>query len=111
MSRPVIVCGGRDYRDAAKVDEVLSALNPSSVAQGGASGADALAREWARARGIVVVTYHADWRAYGPAAGPRRNREMLERVTGALVVAFPGGKGTADMVRQARAKGVEVHEA
>lgn len=27
-----------------------------------------------------------------------------------LVVAFPGGRGTADMVRQARARGVPVRE-
>jgi hypothetical protein len=37
----------------------------------------------------------------GRAAGPRRNQRMLEDFRPDLVVAFPGGRGTAYMVRRA----------
>jgi hypothetical protein len=72
------------------------------VIEGGALGADRLAREWAEGMAIRVETFDADWMAHGPAAGPMRNRRMLEEGRPDMLVAFPGGAGTADMVRQAR---------
>lgn len=44
----------------------------------------------------------------GKAAGPIRNQRMLDEGKPDLVVAFPGGRGTADMVRRAKAAGVPV---
>jgi hypothetical protein len=58
---------------------------------------------------IVRWECKAEWKKYGPAAGPIRNQRMLDWGPD-LVVAFSGGKGTADMVRRARAAGVEVIE-
>ena len=79
-----------------------------ALMQGGAPGADRLARDWAAARpDIQRFVCRADWASHGAAAGPMRNARMLEWGPD-LVVAFPGGRGTADMVRQARAAGVEV---
>jgi hypothetical protein len=43
-------------------------------------------------------------------AGPLRNYQMLEEGKPDLVVAFPGGGGTKDMVRRAVKAGVSVHE-
>src|SRR5690606_30354012 len=61
----------------------------------------------ARELGWHVVAYPADWRRHGRAAGPIRNQEMAD--AGAdLCIAFPGGRGTADMVRRARAAGIPV---
>lgn len=110
----VLVCGGRDYADRAKVAEVLSAINPDVLIHGGATGADALAKEWMAARiqqdrSLWMVGVLPDWKAYGNAAGPIRNKEMLTWKPD-LVVAFPGGRGTADMVRQAKKAGVRVRE-
>jgi hypothetical protein len=51
----------------------------------------------------------ADWNTHGRAAGPIRNQRMLDEVKPELVVAFPGGRGTADMVRRAREAGVNVY--
>jgi hypothetical protein len=51
----------------------------------------------------------ANWRKYGPAAGPIRNQQMLDWGPD-LVVAFAGGTGTAGMVALARAAGVPVIE-
>lgn len=108
----ILVCGGRGYADHARVHEVLylHAAGASAILQGGAPGADRLARDWAEANGILSWTIPAEWRKHGKAAGPIRNQRMLDAGEPALVIAFPGGRGTADMVRRARAAGVPVLE-
>jgi len=54
-------------------------------------------------------TFDAEWHRHGKRAGPIRNQRMLEEGQPDLIVAFPGGHGTADMVRRARQAGIEVH--
>lgn len=106
----ILVTGGRAYRDSNRIDQVLSevfGLNDCLI-QGGASGADGLAYLWASRRGIAVCTFLANWDQYGPAAGPIRNGWMIEHAQPDLVIAFPGGDGTADCVQRAREAGVEV---
>jgi hypothetical protein len=75
----VLVCGGRDYADRQRVDEVLCELPIAVLTEGGASGADRLAREWAIKHGVEVVTFTAAWQRHGRAAGPLRNQAMLKR--------------------------------
>lgn len=106
----VLVCGGRDFQDARGLFASLDGLvpRPTLIIQGGAFGADALASEWAYKRDVLERQFPADWKRHGRAAGPIRNQQMLEKGKPELVVAFPGGIGTADMVRRARAAGVRV---
>ena len=106
----VLVCGGRDYHDMNYVDEVLSEIQPTVIIEGGARGADFLAANWARSNlsADALVTFTADWDAHGKAAGPIRNQKMLVEGKPDLVVAFPGGKGTADMISRAIRAGVPV---
>ena len=109
----VLVCGGRDYADYAYVEENLNDLplgNSSVIIHGGAQGADRLAERWAFAHGVDSERFSADWEKHGKAAGPIRNQRMIDEGQPDLVVAFPGGKGTADMIRRARAAGVDVVE-
>lgn len=100
----IIVCGGRTYSDAAKMHEVLSAIpGLTRIVHGDQKGADRLADAWARANGVTVTPVPADWLKYRRSAGPIRNRRMLRefgRID--LVVAFPGGAGTAHMVEAAK---------
>ena len=102
----VLVCGGRDFADEAHLFAVLDALhaaNPISwIIHGAARGADSLAGRWAFRRDLSRKAYPADWATHGKAAGMIRNRLMLTDGKPDLVVAFMGGKGTADMVRLAR---------
>ena len=64
-----------------------------------------------RAVGVVEAVWRVlDWSAHGRAAGARRNGEMLAEGGVVAVVAFPGGSGTADMVRRARRAGLPVWE-
>lgn len=108
----VIVCGGRDFADAAMMERVLNDVHSdtpiSLLIEGGAKGADRLARLWAIARSVPHKTYPAAWHIYREAAGPMRNEAMLKAERPHLVIAFSGGRGTADMVRRAQTAGVPV---
>ena len=108
----VLVCGGRTYSDRRTLASTLDKLTPKPalIIAGAAPGADTLAAEWAVSRCVESAAFYADWELHGKAAGPMRNRRMLEEGKPDLVVAFPGGSGTADMVRQAKAAGVRVLE-
>lgn len=110
----VLVCGGRDYADARALAEVLDAIGRETpitrLIHGAARGADSLAAAWAKSRGIPASAFPADWKTDGRAAGFVRNARMLREGRPEVVVAFPGGKGTAHMVNLARAAGVPVRE-
>lgn len=109
----VLVCGGRDYQDRARVFAELDAIDRdrpiTRLVHGAARGADTLAGAWADERMVPVYAHPADW-SKGRGAGHARNAEMLKAQRPDLVVAFPGGRGTAGMVRLARAAGVRVVE-
>lgn len=108
----VLVCGGRDYDDREAVDQTLDRLHAergiACIIAGAARGADTLAAAWATDRGIALLEFPADWKTQGRAAGPIRNQRMLEEGAPSYVVAFPGGRGTADMVRRAEGAGLTV---
>lgn len=110
-----LVCGGRDFADDMMFRSAMSDLvrmrgMPAALVHGGAAGADSMAQEWGVQHALTVYAVPPDWRAHGRAAGPIRNQAMIDKYKPALVVAFPGGRGTADMVRRARAAGIDVAE-
>lgn len=110
----VLVCGGRDYLARQELYSVLDELHEQrgidSVVQGGAKGADKFACDWGRNNKLPVLEFAANWTRDGRAAGPIRNQNMLNQSKPDLVVAFPGGRGTAHMVGIAKKAGVEVIE-
>lgn len=125
----VLVCGGRDFEDFDFISAYLGnrlidyyGWHPDPepygswywdnlhIIEGGAQGADAGARIWARANYVDLIEFPADWKRHGKRAGYLRNVQMLEEGKPDLVIAFPGGKGTAMMVKLARDAGVPVEE-
>jgi hypothetical protein len=111
----VLVTGGRDYTDRDRIHNELCGLRVtrgpiSCIIHGCATGADSEGMIWAEMMGIKHAPFRADWHTHGKAAGPLRNQRMIDEGKPDLVIAFPGGKGTADMVRRARAANVEVLE-
>ncbi len=110
----VLVCGGRDYDDAVRVHLVLDWLHElfeiEAIIHGNATGADILAQEWCIKNDVVDYPFPAKWDDYGKAAGPLRNTDMLYEGKPHIVIAFPGGRGTADMVAKAKRAKVPVGE-
>lgn len=123
----VLVCGGRHYSDWVKVRQVLGDICdkhsiyysqsdnwlPSDIiiiTGACPTGADDLAASFAMVYWTQYESFPADWKKHGRTAGPIRNQHMLDEGKPDLVVAFTGGRGTADMVRRSREAGVEVRE-
>ena len=82
------------------------------IIEGEAKGADTIAWVVADILGLAVERYPADWGSYGKAAGPRRNKQMLIEGKPDFVVWFhkniTSSKGTANMISQAEAAGINV---
>jgi hypothetical protein len=114
LSVRVLVCGGRDYFDRDHIFETLDSLlavhDITCIIHGAQSGADEEAKIWAGLTKIPDEPFEADWAKHGDAAGPIRNRRMLKQGKPDMVVAFPGGRGTANMVGLAKHAGIEVME-
>lgn len=110
----VLVCGGRNYNDWRRVYDEMDAINSATpieaVITGAASGVDGIALDWAKSRLIKCLPFPADWKKHGRAAGPIRNQQMLDEGLPALVVAFPGGRGTADMIGRAIGANIPVRK-
>ena len=113
----VLICGSRDWSDEYPIFEVLSEhYDPKRdlVIHGAARGADMIADAVARRLGYTVMSFPADWRGHGRAAGPIRNKLMLDTGRPDVVWAFKRDfdetlqrGGTENMVRIARGAGVE----
>lgn len=128
----ILVCGGRDYgqvpddtppdeleaarakadHQKARLAQILRAAVPRlglwMLIHGAAKGADQLASEWAWENGVGAASYPANWEKHGRAAGPIRNQRMLDEGKPDIVIAFPGGRGTADLVSRAEKAGIRV---
>lgn len=131
----VLVCGSRTWADAQHTiwpwlnglrllhHDCRGIAGPDEfvVIEGGAKGADEVAAIWAHkaeamhgASGFRHEPYPADWATHGKAAGFIRNQQMLDEGKPDLVLAFVDkplaqSRGTADMVRRAKAAGIPVY--
>ncbi len=110
----VLVCGGREYSGKAELFGILDRLHAKTpitcIIHGAASGADILGMSWAAYRSISYVSFPAAWKQHGLSAGMQRNQQMLDEGRPDLVLAFPGGTGTHDMISRARQQGFSVIE-
>ena len=109
----LLVCGGRDFRFGPMTEKAFYGFcakhGVSEVIHGDYDGADREAAALAEHAGLKAIPFPADWTKFGLAAGPIRNQRMLDEGKPALVLACPGGRGTADMIQRARKAGVPVH--
>ena len=108
----LLVCGGRHFEDAEMVHNELTALHwrkpISVVVHGSIAGVGIIAEAWARRHGIAVVRYPPNWEFYGKKAEGLRSDFMLTDSRPDFVVAFPGGRHTADLVQRAINVGLAV---
>jgi hypothetical protein len=110
----VLVTGGRTFNDREWLWAGLDLIHThpkmgpiTEIIEGGAPGADVRAGEWACRREIRCTVVPAQWEKHGRSAGYIRNAEMAE-MRPDVVLACPGGKGTANMVEVATKAGLNV---
>lgn len=110
------VTGSREFDDIKEnwlwVGSVLETIDRSAtLVHGNARGVDEMCRRWWYGHnGRNIEAHPADWLKHGKAAGPIRNQEMIDSGLDFLI-AFPGGKGTADMTKRAQKAGVPIRYA
>lgn len=82
---------------------------PSEVVSGGARGVDYAGEIWAKANGIPVKVFPADWDKYGRGAGYRRNTQMAEYAEALVAVWDSESRGTHHMITVAKNAGLRVY--
>jgi hypothetical protein len=107
-----LFCGSRNWNDEGKIRDIIILLETIYGAEnlviihGAAKGADSIAGSLAREYNIEVEEYPADWLRYGRAAGPIRNKQMLDEGKPNYVYAFHeniwDSKGTRSMIGLAK---------
>lgn len=113
MPYTIMVTGSRFYTDVQFVHNVLDRYSKDHLPdvhliEGGAGGADRIARKWAIRNNVTFTTFQAEWDKYGRLAGPLRNQRMVDSNPDiCLAFPHPGSKGTHDAINRARNAGIE----
>jgi hypothetical protein len=105
------IVGSRDYTNYYQLKIIIAKTlkkwnmkisDVTLVVSGGAKGADTLASQWAKEYKKPITMFIPDWKAFGKAAGPMRNTDIVNECT--HMIAFPStkGKGTQDSIKKAR---------
>ena len=107
MEKKVVIGGCRDYIDyvffKSRLDEILKDEKEEIVIiSGHCSGVDLMGERYAEENGFRVKLFFPEWKKYGRAAGPIRNKKMVECAD--LVIAFWDGKskGTRSLIEYAQ---------
>lgn len=122
----ILCCGDRNWTNKKLIKKWLKKKKPDAIVEGGqykiigydrldspvAGGADFLAGEAANELGIPHFQCKANWDFYKKAAGPIRNGWQIKFMNVTEVLAFhndiENSRGTKDMIRQAKKKGIKV---
>jgi len=107
----VVIAGSRGITDMSMVETAIeeSGFQIDEVVCGGAKGVDSLGARWAKANGIPVKWFPAQWHRYGKRAGMERNIDMA-RYADALIAVWDGKSiGTAHMLRIAPLHALKVY--
>ncbi len=108
-----IIAGGRDIWNAQALLTAIarSGFQISEVLCGGATGVDEMGLRWALWNGTPATVFPADWKRFGPAAGPKRNALMAQGAA-ALVLLWDGkSAGSKNMLFAARNAGLKIYAA
>jgi hypothetical protein len=116
MARKVAISGSRRYTLSWLVQECIATEYRKSHGEilflvgDCPTGADRIAKSFLETAGWPYKEFYADWARDGRAAGPLRNREMID-FGAELLIAFPDSdsRGTKDCAIYAASKGVEVY--
>lgn len=104
----IVIGGCRNYNNynvfKAFIDEILKNKEyPITILSGHCLGVDTMAEQYANQNGFELEIFPAEWKEYGRAAGPLRNKKMVEQCD--MVIAFwdSKSKGTQSLISYAKA--------
>lgn len=106
----VIIAGSRNITNI-NIDEIIkkSKFDITTLLCGMAKGIDSLSYMWAMKNNIHIIKYYPDWNKYGVAAGPIRNKKMVDYAD-ALIAVWDGvSKGTKSTINFAKEKGIQIY--
>lgn len=108
----VIIAGGRNITDPSLLTAAVhdSEFEITEIVHGGARGVDEMADRFAQHRGVPCRIFAGDWAGFGLSAGPRRNTEMAEYADALILIWDGKSRGSADMLRKAKAKGLKIYQ-
>lgn len=109
----VIIAGSRTLDGIDYVEEAVhaSGFKVDELLVGDARGIDMSAWDWGVNNDKVkrVTGYNAAWKTKGRKAGPIRNAEMVANADALIAIWDGKSRGTADIIRKAKAKGLKVY--
>ena len=114
MKTTYAITGSRDgfYEDVIQ-EEILSFRSEATrFVIGDAKGVDSIARQICDEHGFEYKCYMADWERFGRAAGPIRDKAMIDEERPYMVLAFhkdwENSKGTKFTMKYALFRGINV---
>lgn len=117
----ILVCGGRHFDNYDLLEKTINEVTEESgcedieIVSGHCDGADKLGELYAEKHNAAVKIFPAEWKKYGKRAGPMRNKQMVDYISGCehkTVIAFVSvnTKGTRNTSALAKKAGVLVVE-
>jgi hypothetical protein len=98
------IVGCLDFADYEKlcseVDSFLEEIGEPclAVVSGGAKGADTLGRKYAEEHGLEMIEHLPEWKKYGRAAGPIRNKLIVDDADAVIAFWDNQDKGTQSTI-------------
>ncbi|AMC11907.1 hypothetical protein Lupro_11805 [Lutibacter profundi] len=109
----LIIAGGRNFTDYKKLCQICDQLlqdqtNIEIVSGAYYKGADKLGKQYAKEHNYPIKQFPANWKQYGKAAGPKRNKEMANYADSLIAFWDGKSKGTKNMIDLAEQVGLKV---
>ncbi len=115
----ILICGSRHFDDYSLLETTVNGIREQlkfeediEIVSGHCVGADLLGETYAQKNNVSLKTLHADWQEHGKAAGPIRNKKMVDYIKGgnSCVIAFAGNnsRGTMNTISLAKKEGIPV---
>lgn len=101
----VAVVGYRKYNNYEQFELTLKAIIDTEndvIISGGAKGTDAMAEKFANENNLNKIIHKAEWKKYGPIAGPIRNNLIIRDCDYLVAFVSKFSKGTYDAINKAK---------
>ena len=115
MEKRIVIAGCRNYTNYEEAKKfILSCINEYSktasivILSGTCKGADLLGEKFAKEQNLPIRYYPAEWKRFGKAAGPIRNKKMINDCHEVICFWDKKSYGTASLIRYAKAAKIPI---